>query len=151
MRSELVPGRASRHPTFRVPGRWRLGGTYRGGEPGNACDFERAEKLIEWPGWVEVGCPLLERRSNSIAAEVVEIDQEVVRVDRFDAERLARGGWEVVEVEGDDELGVRGDCGCQDVGSFGSFVIAGSSRSISARSTSASSNAPRIAVTMRSA
>ena len=36
-------------------------------------------------------------------------------MDRFDSERVARFGWEVVEVEGDDQLAVGRDGGGEDV------------------------------------
>jgi hypothetical protein len=43
----------------------------------------------------------------------VEVEEEFVRVDGFDAERLASDGGEVVELEGDDQLGPGGD-GCSE-------------------------------------
>jgi hypothetical protein len=89
------------------------------GEAGDACGGECAQEFVEWPGWVEVGGLLLERGSDGLRAEVVEVEQEVVGVRRFDAEWLAGVGREVVEVEGDDQLGVGGDGGGEDVPVFG--------------------------------
>jgi hypothetical protein len=75
----------------------------------------RTEELLEWPGRVQVGGLLLEGGSDGLGVEVVEVEQELVGVDRLDAERLAGGGREAVEVAGDDELGVGGDRGGEDV------------------------------------
>lgn len=93
----------------------RLAGLDRIDEPGNSCRGEGTQELLEWPGRAEVGGLLLERCSDRLRVEVVEVEQEVVGVDRFDAERLACLGREVVDVEGDDQLGVGGDCGGEDV------------------------------------
>jgi hypothetical protein len=81
------------------------------GEAGDAGGGERVEELFERPGLMEVAGLLLESGADCFRCEVVEVEQEVVGVDRFDADRFAGFGWGVVEVESDDELGVGGDCG----------------------------------------
>lgn len=75
-----------------------------GAEVGNARDCERSEELIERPRRVQVGGLPLERRSDAVGAEVMDVEQEGVRVDCFDAERLARLGRKVGEVERHDEF-----------------------------------------------
>ena len=55
---------------------------------------------------MEVRGLLLERGADRFRCEVVEVEQELVGVDAFDADGLAGVGWEVTEVEGDDHFGV---------------------------------------------
>jgi hypothetical protein len=71
-------------------------GADRVDEAGDACGGECAEECVQWPGRVEVGGLLLECGSDGLAVEVVEFEQEVVGVDRFDADRLACLGREAV-------------------------------------------------------
>jgi hypothetical protein len=100
---------------------------------------------------MEVRGLLLEGGANRVRREVVEVEQELVGVDRLDSDRFAGVGWEVAEVEGDDVFGSAATAAASTCRSFGSLVIAGSSRSISAGSTAASSKASRIAPSMLAA
>jgi hypothetical protein len=43
------------------------------GEAGDTCSGDRTQELVEWPGRVEVGRLLVERGSDALRVEVVEL------------------------------------------------------------------------------
>lgn len=120
-------------------------------EAGDAGGSQRLEELFERPGRVKVGALLLEGGTDCFRGEVVEAEQEVLRVDRLDADRLAGFGREVVEVNVTTSSESAATAAASTCRSLASLVIAGSSRSISAGSTAASSKAARIACSMLAA
>jgi hypothetical protein len=71
-------------------GGWRIGqarlapGADGVGEARRACFGECAQELVEWPGWVEVGGLLHDCGPDGLWVEVVEVEQELVGVDRLD-------------------------------------------------------------------